>query len=368
MCRPTAESIWNTFLKSNKKHLILTGTRGIGKTTMLNKLLKQIDEPVPGLISYAEMKKAVWMKEANEEKTVQIGTFTGQGMKPVREGFETLGIPALKKYAQSDAEFVRIDEIGFLESGCETYLEAIRNLLKKKRVLAVLRKQNLPFQREMLNREDVFTVDLDEPFGNTGCVIMASGVSRRFGSNKLLAEWNGEELFHQVLKLTERFGMKRIVVTRTEQVHAYCKENGILSILHAYPARNDAVHLGLKELLDTDRCMFIPSDQPLLKETSLERLLLSAVHEPEKIWRTCFEDTPGAPVIFPRSTYEELLHLPEGKGGGAVVKMHPELVKMSAVDDRFELRDIDTPEDLAECRRYGTALYFTENNAPDEYA
>lgn len=43
------------------------------------------------------------------------------------------------------------------------------------------RKQDLPFLNELRSRQDVFVVDLDRPFGHTGCVIMASGMGKRYG-------------------------------------------------------------------------------------------------------------------------------------------------------------------------------------------
>ena len=56
---------------------------------------------------------------------------------------------------------------------------------------------------------------------------------------------------------------------------------------------------------------------------------------------------PGSPVLFPRWAFPELLRLPEGKGGGWVIKEHPECVEAFPVDDPYQLMDADTPETLA---------------------
>lgn len=36
--RPTADCIWKSFRSSQKKHLVLTGSRGSGKTTLFHAL------------------------------------------------------------------------------------------------------------------------------------------------------------------------------------------------------------------------------------------------------------------------------------------------------------------------------------------
>jgi len=60
---------------------------------------------------------------------------------------------------------------------------------------------------------------------------------------------------------------------------------------------------------------------------------------------------PGSPVVFPQWAFPELLDLPEGKGGGAVIKKYPERLRMVSVRDLYELKDVDSPEDLVELRK-----------------
>ena len=80
---------------------------------------------------------------------------------------------------------------------------------------------------------------------------------------------------------------------------------------------------------------------------SVANLCAAFEDAPEKIWRLSWQGTVGNPVLFPKSTFAELLNLPVGKGGGAVVKKHPDLVDTVEVADERELVDVDTPEILA---------------------
>ena len=276
--RLTSDCIWNSFRSSGKKHLILTGARKSGKTTLLSELLSRIGSlavpcPIPGITTWAEPGKAVYLKENTTGQTACIGLYDeslpgtkiqqpplhspnpleigftngdadpdntapppaiGNKMRPCAEGFLTLGIPALGRCAESDSEFVSLDEIGYLESQynnsdkpftsnprtclkqeesqcTEIYREEIRKLMACKRLLAVVRKQSLPFLEELSHRGDVFLLDLDQPFGRLGCVIMASGVGRRFGGNKLMADFQGKPLLQYALEATEGIFARRIV-------------------------------------------------------------------------------------------------------------------------------------------------------------
>ena len=108
-----------------------------------------------------------------------------------------------------------------------------------------------------------------------GCVIMASGLSRRFGSNKLLADFCGEPILCHAFAAADTPQLAaRIVVTRSEEVRSLCEKHSIPVLLHSLPGRNDTVRLGLSCLLeqrpDLAGCMFLPGDQPLLTRKSVE--------------------------------------------------------------------------------------------------
>lgn len=351
--RPSAGCILTSFSSIGKRHLVLTGTRGAGKTTLLRELFPQ---KLPGITTWAEPKKAVYLSDNLTGESVRIGTYDDSlpgcenKMTPNSDGL-AVGISFLNRCIQSDSEWFTIDEIGYLESGCEEYLNAVRNLLERKRTAAVVRKQELPFLKELCSREDVFLVDLDKPFGNYGCVIMASGLGKRFGGNKLMAEFSGKPMICRILDATEGLFAKRVVVTRHEDVAELCRERVIDVVLHDFPHRSDTVRLGLEAVGNVDGCMFCPADQPLLRRETIASLLLSAVNRYDNIWRTCFEATPGAPMLFPRWAFAELLNLPEGKGGGWVANKYPDRVSMMSVSDPYELMDADTPDSLDVLRK-----------------
>ena len=347
----TADCIWNSFLSSGKRHLFLTGARGSGKSTLLKQLFPEM---LPGLTTWAEPKKGVYLRDNLSGETAQVGLFDenlpgpGNQMVPVEDGFANFGASALEKCAVSDEPWISIDEIGYLEGQSEAYLNALRRLLDKKQVIAVLRKQPLAFIEELCNRNDAFVIDLDEPFGSVGCVIMASGLGKRFGSNKLMTDFGGKPMICRILDATEGIFSSRVVVTRHEDVAEICAERGIETVLHDFPFRSDTVRLGLEMMPEVERCMFVPADQPLLKKDTLAALCLASANDSDSVWRTAYEGNPGSPVIFPQWAFSELMNLPDGNGGSIVIKKYPERVHTVSVRDMYELKDMDSPEDLSE--------------------
>lgn len=188
-------------------------------------------------------------------------------------------------------------------------------------------------------------------FPKVGCVIMASGLGKRFGGNKLMADFAGKPLFLRALEASEGLKDHRVVVTRHADVAEICRDLGVNVILHDLPNRNDTVRLGLESLEDLDGCLFLPADQPLLRRETVDGLVRAWENDRESILRPIHGDTPGAPVLFPKWAFPALRTLPEGKGGGWIIRNQPDRVKLMEVADEFELMDADTPELLAVLER-----------------
>lgn len=203
---------------------------------------------------------------------------------------------------------------------------------------------------------------MEQPFA-VGCVIMASGRSTRFGSNKLLAPFGGQPLLCRAFAATHTpLVAERVVVTRHAQVQELCNVQGIPVVLHDLPGRNDTVRLGLAALLerrpDLAGCMFLPGDQPLLRRATVDQLLTAFAQTQKETERVIFrlgapagngpDPLVGSPVLFSNGFFPELLTLPEGKGGSVLLHKYPTLVHTACIAQPEELADTDTPAALAQ--------------------
>lgn len=417
-CYLDALAVITFFKMSDKKHLFITGDRGSGKSYLLNSILNQLEETMDMsdffnfnyLISRRTDTPEVVIKSnlIDDGKEYVIGrprTLTpvspkkGNNMTIVEDGFINCACPAIKKHLMTSADSVFvIDELGYLESSCIPFQENIKSLLDNSRVLAVIRKQSTEFLDSIKSRADVLLIDIDNIFNSISCIIMASGMSKRFGTNKLLAYFNNNTLFENAINISHfvSFG-KTLAVTRHDELVQICEREHIHCIKHNMPYRNDMVRLGVSHILKethrhksccTQGILFLPSDQPLITKTSLQLLCLLFIYynnsyfacnstdkssnanndysnnnysnndysnnnnNNNKICRLAFNENAGAPVIFPACYYNELLTLPQGKGGGFIAKKHPAQVILVPAQDEYELYDIDTPDDLIRLSQY----------------
>ncbi len=345
----TVNSIKKSFLNSGKRHIIITGSRKSGKTTLFNAIT---ENKLYGITTYAVRNECVYLEENFSEEKTKIGIFDNSvktkenKMRFVEGGFVTLGKEILEKCFSMEEDWFSVDEIGYLEDFCKAYCDLLEKLLDNKRMIAVLRKQDTDFAKKIFSRNDIFVVDTDKPFGNVGCVIMASGFGKRFGENKLMAPFKGRPLIENILDSTEEVFEKRVVVTRYTDIADLCKERKTETVIHNLPNKNDSIRFGIEKMQNVDGCMFCPADQPLLKRDTIMALALSAKNEPEYIWRLSYGEKKGTPVWFPKEYFSELCMLSENSGGNYIAERYPEKVKYLEVFDENELLDIDTREDL----------------------
>lgn len=194
----------------------------------------------------------------------------------------------------------------------------------------------------------------DEFSSPIGCIVMASGQSKRFGANKLITPLHGKLIIEYVLDAALPLNFPYfLTVTRTKEVSELCEGRGLPVLLHSMPNRNQAVALGLSALIKAAEekgetlkgCMFCQGDQPLLKATSISNMIDAFTADPKCIYKLSKDGQAGSPVIFPSEFFDQLLCLEEKNGGSAIIRKNPDRVRLVPAQDMYELFDIDTGED-----------------------
>lgn len=185
----------------------------------------------------------------------------------------------------------------------------------------------------------------DLPAADTAIILMAAGIGRRFGSNKLLAPFHGRPLWEyaweRAVEAKKELGIQVLMVSgyqpllQAPEVIPICNDLPLLGASHT-------VRLGVKEAekLGMQYAVFMVSDQPMLKTSSLKRLI--EAREPGKIVCLSKDGRAGNPVVFHRDFFPELLALTGDRGGKMVMHRHMDAVKWVEADEMSELTDIDT--------------------------
>ena len=213
-CYLDAEAVITFFRMTGRKHIFITGSRGSGKSHLVNNMLKYMSDSFNLLQSHRTDTPQVVIKSnlVADNKEFVIGIPRTSGINPVskgnnmtiiEDGFINCAIPAIDTHLDTTPErlFV-IDELGYLESSCIPFQKAVEKLLDNSHVLAVIRKQSTEFLNRICNRKDVLVIDIDNTFETLSCIIMASGMSKRFGSNKLITDFNGRSLFENAVSIS----------------------------------------------------------------------------------------------------------------------------------------------------------------------
>lgn len=182
-----------------------------------------------------------------------------------------------------------------------------------------------------------------------GCVILAAGLGRRFGGDKLLAIFDGQPLYRRVMAAVPGVCRARTaVVAGDTRILEAAREMGFRPVVNHRPEDgiSRSIRLGLESVSDCDGVLFMVGDQPLLRQETAERLLETARAHPGHIVAPVRSDGGmGNPCLFPARFFPALMALEGDTGGRRVMRAHPEAVITVPVDDR-ELADTDSPEAL----------------------
>jgi len=185
-------------------------------------------------------------------------------------------------------------------------------------------------------------------------VIMAAGLSRRFGVNKLLLPLGGKPVITRVL---DNFPF--VLFTRTVIVFSHPEVRDIASVYPLLPVYNatpergqsGSIRLGLEACEDADGTLFLVADQPLLKQVTIVTLAEAFRDNPEAIVIPQANGSSRNPVFFPRACLPQLKSLDGDTGGRVVIRQNPERLITVQFDDPEEFTDIDTPETYARLSR-----------------
>ena len=181
-----------------------------------------------------------------------------------------------------------------------------------------------------------------------GCVVLAAGEGKRFGANKLLRELSGKSLIRRALESVPAEYLKTtVVVTQYPDIAALAKEFFFTPIINTHPewGQSHSIKLGLSALEHCDGVLFQVSDQPLLKQETVAKLIELCHQHPNSIVCLSHDGIKGNPCLFPARFFPELMALEGDRGGRGVRQAHDDSVVTLEVP-KEELHDIDTLKDL----------------------
>lgn len=193
-------------------------------------------------------------------------------------------------------------------------------------------------------------------------IIMASGYSKRMGSNKLLLPYKNKPIIEHVLDNVMSSGLKSVtLVSGQDEVLEIGRLKNVRTVYnsHAQDGQSASIKAGILNSPPCQGYMFLTGDQPLLDMETIKLLADTFENNKQFITVPSFQGKKGNPVIFPERFKEELLELQGDTGGREIIKRHPDSVIFVEVKNGYVLWDIDTKEDYIKLQELNLGMRDT---------
>jgi len=180
---------------------------------------------------------------------------------------------------------------------------------------------------------------------NVTAIVLAAGLSRRMGMEKLLLPVDGVPMVQRTLDLVEDLPFaKRILVTVPSIAEVV--RTGAEIVYNPSPELGQglSVRLGVLAAELSSSLLFFTGDQPFLDEATVRAIL--AAHDGENIvYPVDMDGQPKSPTLFAPCFREDLLALQGDEGGRLVRRRYPGVCCEVRIENPGVLLDVDTPVD-----------------------
>jgi molybdenum cofactor cytidylyltransferase len=184
-------------------------------------------------------------------------------------------------------------------------------------------------------------------------LILAAGESSRMGSDKALLPWRGRTFLEAHIAALQPHADFVLVVAGKNcgTLEPIVDAQAAFLVVNPQPDRGQfsSLQIGLQEILNRGRDAAIISlvDRPPTESPTIASLRCTLEHAPRDVWAVApvYNGQHGHPLVAGREMITAFLQASTSGNARAVERTHHEHISYFAVDDRFTVLNIDTPED-----------------------
>jgi molybdenum cofactor cytidylyltransferase len=199
-------------------------------------------------------------------------------------------------------------------------------------------------------RYDVMVTESSGP-SFVSAVILAAGMARRMGREKLLLTLDGQPLLRRVVCEVVALGLSEILVVANER-----NREAVFAALSDLPVRvltneradegiGTSIALAASSVAATSLALLLlQGDQPFVERGMLRTLIAEWKEGSFDFVASSFAGVVTTPVLFDRRLFEELRGLQGDRGAKSVLERHSSAGRVLEFP-RWRGLDVDTPED-----------------------
>jgi len=205
----------------------------------------------------------------------------------------------------------------------------------------------------------ILQVPPKKPAVTVAAIILAAGLSKRMGEDKLNLKLGESTVFETTLQSITKTGFQQvIVVTKPGSNLAVQARNyncHLVENLNPEEGLSSSLKVGLNALESSIQgALFALADQPLITTELYNRLINSYRKKLKLVTCPLYRGKRGNPTIFDRRTWPDLQLIEGDQGGRSLLRnLAEDQVDLVTVDDPAVVTDLDTPADYARLRDRG---------------
>lgn len=186
-------------------------------------------------------------------------------------------------------------------------------------------------------------------------ILMASGVSKRFGEDKAFLPFKDTTFIENILYLLTKSKVDEVKAVVNSKIYNYLSEKTrdkkikLIKNTQNLHGQSKSIQMGVSSCHNTDGFMFLSLDQPLLSVKTIDLVIKN--FEEEKIIVPNYGGKNGLPTIFAKIYKNELENIVGDIGGREIIKRHIQMVKRVKIEDEKEGFDVDTKEDFERLKK-----------------
>jgi len=195
-----------------------------------------------------------------------------------------------------------------------------------------------------------------KPAVSVAAIVLAAGLSKRMGEDKLSLKFGDSTVFETTLKAITKAGFEQIIVVARSGSNlagqTRCYNCHLVENLNPEQGLSSSLKVGLNALDSTIQgALFALADQPQLTTERYKHLRDHYRQNLKLVTCPIYSGKKGNPTIFDRRTWTLLEQIEGDQGGRSLLEsLAEEQVDFVVVDDPAVITDLDTPADYARLR------------------